>query len=139
MRKGAVRRRDFLLGSLVGCGAMLGASAGSPGASAARRVRSLGTFRRRDFAELCGSEFRFDARGAGDAVMALVEAAPIRLTSPEHRRHARCEPFSALFELRSGARLPQGTYRVSQRALGRFDLFVVPVGPEPGRYEAVFT
>ena len=35
----------------------------------------------------------------------------------------------------------QGTYRVTNEALGTFDLFLVPLGPENGRmrYQAIFT
>jgi hypothetical protein len=35
--------------------------------------------------------------------------------------------------------LPQETYVVRHRQMGTFKLFVVPVGPEPGRYEAIFS
>jgi hypothetical protein len=42
---------------------------------------------------------------------------------------------------RRGARLEQRIYAVHHPALGAFDLFLVPIGPdgEGMRYEAVFT
>ena len=69
--------------------------------------------------------------------MRLVETVPIRLTSPEHRRHARAEPFSALFRLRSGPPLCAGTRGVWHPALGQFDLFLERVGAGAAYYEAV--
>ena len=51
-------------------------------------------------------------------------------------------PFVLLFLAPDGAPLAQRTYEVEHGALGTFDLFLVPVGPDPGtrqpRYEAVF-
>lgn len=50
-------------------------------------------------------------------------------------------PFSLLFHGPGRFTLPQQTYRVEHEALGEFDLFLVPIGPEGAamRYEAVFT
>jgi hypothetical protein len=50
-------------------------------------------------------------------------------------------PFALLFLGPAGNRyLLQGTYPLQHDALGRLDLFVVPLGPEGGRmrYEAIF-
>lgn len=43
--------------------------------------------------------------------------------------HGPLEPF-----------LPQGTYQFDHPALGAFEIFIVPLGPDPGgmRYQAVF-
>ena len=51
-------------------------------------------------------------------------------------------PFTVLFLGPPGRHVPQGTYRLEHERLGRLDLFLVPIGPEPSgrhRYEAVFT
>jgi hypothetical protein len=50
--------------------------------------------------------------------------------------------FSVIFLGPSGRHLPQGIYRLEHEKLGRLDLFLVPIGPEPSgrhRYEAIFT
>ncbi|MGI8685234.1 MAG: DUF6916 family protein [Acidimicrobiales bacterium] len=49
------------------------------------------------------------------------------------------EPFSLVFL--GPVHAPQATYRMTNNDLGRFDIFIVPLGPEAGRmrYEAVFT
>jgi len=48
--------------------------------------------------------------------------------------------FSLLFRGPDTRFLPQATYHFEQAELGRFDLFIVPVGRAPGsyEYEAVF-
>jgi hypothetical protein len=59
-----------------------------------------------------------------------------RLQSEEPR------PFSLLFGGPLDIVLPQKTYRVEHDRLEPFDLFLVPIGPDPERrlmlYEAVF-
>ena len=50
-------------------------------------------------------------------------------------------PFSLIFRGPCDPILPQKTYPMTHPELGRFDLFVVPVGRDQAgtRYEAVFT
>jgi Domain of unknown function (DUF6916) len=50
-------------------------------------------------------------------------------------------PFSLIFRGPRDPILPQQTYPIAHPELGRFDLFVVPVGRDRAgtRYEAVFT
>jgi Domain of unknown function (DUF6916) len=49
-------------------------------------------------------------------------------------------PFSIVFRGPAGVLLPQRIYRLEHAALGAFDLFLVPIGPDGRgmRYEAVF-
>lgn len=51
------------------------------------------------------------------------------------------EPFSLVFRAPPNLRLPQAIYRLENEALGRLDLFLVPIGPNASGmcYEAVFT
>ena len=61
------------------------------------------------------------------------------LTRPEHPAGRRI-PFSLLFHGPLEPVLPQRIYAFDNDALGRFEMFIVPIGPE-GRsmqYEAVF-
>ena len=50
-------------------------------------------------------------------------------------------PFSLIFRQPEGAYLPQRTSTIEHAALGRLDLFLVPIGPDQGgmRYQAIFT
>jgi hypothetical protein len=61
---------------------------------------------------------------------------PARPTGKE----ARGESFMLLFHGPSDRMLPQGTYAFTHDELGRFDLFIVPIGQAPGvfQYQAVF-
>jgi hypothetical protein len=49
-------------------------------------------------------------------------------------------PFSILFRGPLEPVLPQATYPLENDAVGTFELFIVPVGPDEGemQYEAVF-
>jgi hypothetical protein len=51
------------------------------------------------------------------------------------------QPFTLLLHGPLEPVVPQATYRFDHPALGPFDMFIVPVGPEGQamRYEAVFT
>jgi hypothetical protein len=53
----------------------------------------------------------------------------------------RVEPFTLLFTGPARPLLPQRTYRLEHRVLGRVDIFLVPVGNDDAglpSYEAVF-
>jgi hypothetical protein len=72
-------------------------------------------------------------------------ALPLTLTSatgagPVPDDAARRVPFALLFHGPQTPILPQRIYRLEHDALGTFDLFLVPLGPDARgmRYEAVF-
>jgi hypothetical protein len=60
---------------------------------------------------------------------------PVASTTPAGRR-----PFSLIFRSAGSRYLPQRTYSIEHAALGRLDLFLVPIGPDEGgiRYQAIF-
>jgi hypothetical protein len=53
----------------------------------------------------------------------------------------RRAPFSIVFRGPATPILPQRIYRLEHPAIGSFDLFLVPIGPDERglRYEAIFT
>lgn len=54
---------------------------------------------------------------------------------------ARSEPFSIGFGAAADRPVGQGVYSLDHAQLGRYDVFIVPIGPGPDgrrRYEAVF-
>jgi len=53
----------------------------------------------------------------------------------------RVEQFSLLFRGPLKPHFPQGTYTVEHEKLGKFDLFLVPLGPDSAgmRYQAIFS
>jgi hypothetical protein len=55
-------------------------------------------------------------------------------------RTGRSEPFSLIFRGPRVPALPQQTYPMIHEAIGAFDLFIVPLGPDQQGmlYEAVF-
>jgi hypothetical protein len=147
MQQAPLRRRDFLTSSLTGAGALLGVGLMADDALAARKRR---TKRRRipkkmkkwDHAVIAaqiGTTFRFVADNGDQLDAELVETKEFPLTSRLHERKAARKPFSALFREAAGTPLPQGTYLAKHEALGTFSLFIVPVLPEPGYYEAIFS
>ena len=69
----------------------------------------------------------------------LIEVADLGMEAAPNP--ARRRPFSLTFRQPEGAYLPQRIYSIEHAALGRLDLFLVPIGPDQGgmRYEAIFT
>jgi Domain of unknown function (DUF6916) len=70
------------------------------------------------------------------------EASPLEaeLVSVEAYKEGGSQ-YSIVFRGPPAPVLPQRTYRIQHPALGRLDLFIVPVGPDHAgmRYEAVFS
>jgi hypothetical protein len=97
------------------------------------------------FAERLGETFRVypDAADATRCLdMALIEATDLSARGRQQASDSgRRAPFSIVFRGPATPILPQRIYRVEQPAIGTFDLFLVPIGPdEQGlRYEAIFT
>ncbi len=89
-----------------------------------------------DFSGRIGEEFRVVGRDAPVA-LALVEATDLsRPGAPGPRR----APFSLIFRGPSAPLLPQRIWPLEHAALGRLEIFLVPIGPDASgmRYEAVF-
>jgi hypothetical protein len=98
----------------------------------------LESFTCETFAPLTGDVFRLDAGGDGlDLELTEATEAP----APGQRPGGRRAPFSVVFAGPLEPVLPQRIYPLAHPALGSFELFLVPIGPEEGRmrYEAVFT
>jgi len=90
----------------------------------------------RDFLERVGEEFRLEGP-SGAVPLTLVEIVDLaRRENPGPRR----SPFSLVFRGPAQPVLPQRTYPLENAALGRLEIFLVPIGPDAAgmRYEAVF-
>jgi hypothetical protein len=87
-----------------------------------------------DFAPRVNEQFRIVAPG-GELDLKLVE---VRELGVALRKGGA---FALTFQAPPGPFLPQATYALQNQALGRLDLFIVPLGPKDGGnvYEAVFT
>ena len=107
----------------------------------------LESFTTATFAGRVGETFRILPDGQPPVGAALASVTPLggsaTGSSVEGRTNGRQQAFSLVFRAPRGVLLPQRTYRMEHDALGAFDLFLVPIGPEGGgdamRYEAVFT
>lgn len=90
-----------------------------------------------DFRERVGETFRVESPN-GPLALVLAEATDLagRLQGDSSRR----TPFSLIFRGPLQPFLPQRIYPLENDALGRLEIFLVPIGPdEQGmRYEAVF-
>jgi hypothetical protein len=90
------------------------------------------------FAPHEGTDFQVDGDDGG-LTLRLAE-----ITRYSVQSHApRTEPFSLLFVGPPAPVLPQRIHALDHPELGRLELFLVPLGPEPGtdggmRYEAAF-
>lgn len=67
----------------------------------------------------------------------VVECKPLNARG---RAAGQREPFSLIFRGPKNPVLPQRIYQIDFGALGAFDIFIVPVGPDDGGmlYEAIF-
>jgi uncharacterized protein DUF6916 len=98
--------------------------------------RMLESLTLKDFLERVGEEFRVAGPGA-PVVLALIEATDLsRPNAPGPRR----SPFSLVFRGPFSPVMTQRTYALEHAALGRLEIFLVPIGPDADgmRYEAVF-
>ena len=87
------------------------------------------------FADRVGEVFRVDT-GSGIVEMRLVEVTESVRSGPGART-----PFSLVFLQPGGDVLPQQIYAFEHDELGRFEIFIVPIGRDADgvQYEAVFT
>jgi uncharacterized protein DUF6916 len=88
------------------------------------------------FAELTGDEFEIELETGERFALRLAAAAPMTLAPTDGPA-----PFSILFRGPETPILPQRSYPIEHPALGRFDVFLVPLGADDrgARYEAAFT
>jgi hypothetical protein len=88
------------------------------------------------FAPHVGTHFQLEAPG-GALPLELVKVTPLSQGVPGGR-----QPFSLHFlGPAEGLLVPQRTWTLVHPALGRLDIFLVPLGPAQGRmrYEAIFS
>ena len=89
------------------------------------------------FAPRLGETFRIQAADAPAAEMTLIEATALGEGTASETQRA---PFSLVFRGSRDRVFPQQICRVQHDAIGEFELFLVPIGPdqEGMRFEAVF-
>ncbi|HTQ10812.1 MAG TPA: hypothetical protein VMI31_12120 [Fimbriimonadaceae bacterium] len=83
-----------------------------------------------DFAPHIGTEFRAEA-----TVLTLSKAEELGAAGIGSRA-----PFILIFKAPAEAALGQGTYALDHEALGRLEIFLVPIGvtPDSRTYQAIF-
>jgi hypothetical protein len=83
-----------------------------------------------------GERFRLYAEPAVDVELVEAESVGEGAFEPSGR-----VPFSLVFRAPHEPVLPQRIYRFENDALGEFELFIVPIGPDESgmRYQAVFS
>jgi len=94
------------------------------------------------FVPLVGSRFRVYKDATGSIELQLAEATEFsgHGNQPAPGTGLIQESFSVIFDGPDSRFLPQGMYVFEHEGLGRFELFIVPVGRKPGsfQYQAVF-
>ena len=102
----------------------------------------LDTFTINTFTGQEGTTFQL-ALASGAALEAtLLQVTSLKAKGPSGEDLPRNRvPFSLLFRVPSPTRFEQRTYTIEHPAIGKFELFLVPIGHEPDGYrcEAVFT
>ena len=100
----------------------------------------LETFTAETFAPHVGTTFRLypDESHGLDVELVTVTNPGAQTAASEQPRRI---PFSLVFRGPGNFVLPQRIYRIEHAAIGTFDLFLVPIGPDQAgmRYEAIFT
>jgi hypothetical protein len=89
-----------------------------------------------------GSSFAVQLDGEADPELRLVEATPLGLPSGGARTGAGFRAaFSLIFQGAVQPVLPQRIYPLVHPAIGRLEIFLVPIGPDRDgmRYQAIFT
>jgi hypothetical protein len=89
-----------------------------------------------DFKDRVGDTFTAGAGGGRVLTLTLTSVDDLQ-PGPEAER----TPFSLTFRDEAQDHVPQQTVAMEHAEIGKFDLFVVPLGPGPDgmRYEAIFT
>jgi hypothetical protein len=89
------------------------------------------------FSELVGEPFELSLDDGSAFELEVVSVTP----APTHPGEARQrEPFAVVFRGPVEPVLPQRIYAFEHEAVGAFELFIVPIGPDGSgmQYEAVF-
>ena len=135
-------RRQFLFKSSL----LAAAAAALPQVSWASRAVpgpvSLSALSLTTFAGLLGTSFKVRTTQGGIVELMLRKAQSLSfLKLPPHTSGSQWEGFSLVFSGPPGQELPQDTYCFQHERVGRFSMFIVPIGqPSDGapRYQAVF-
>jgi hypothetical protein len=90
-----------------------------------------------DFAGHVGEAFAIDEQGLADLPLTLIEAEPLKCPPS---RVVKRPPFSLIFRGPEQQVLPQRLYRFDLAEIGKFEIFLVPVGPDGQGfcYQALF-
>jgi hypothetical protein len=96
------------------------------------------------FADHLQASFRLfpdSANSETSLELVLIEATDLSPRAGPAAAASRRAPFSLVFRGPPTPILSQRIYRLEHAEIGRFDLFLVPIGPDERgmRYEAVFT
>jgi hypothetical protein len=97
---------------------------------------ALNYLRRDHFAAFVNSIFVFQSENGATYKLKLIEAADLSRKRNNEQGFIG-ESFSLLFEGSRKFPLAQGSYLTDHDRLGKFELFIVPVGLRVNRYEAV--
>ncbi len=91
-----------------------------------------------EFASWVGTEFQLTTQPGSPITMELVETAPLAASGNLPRR----QPFSLIFRGPKDRLLDQRIHTLEHDRLGRFGLFLVPIGPGADGngpyYQAIF-
>ena len=98
-------------------------------------LRDLASLTFGEFNESVGSTFVLSS-GEHSVEVELVKATKL----PHQREDQQREGFSLLFQLPSGLGVSQGTFRLSHKVIGVFDVYMTPMMPtdQGAQLEAIF-
>jgi hypothetical protein len=104
------------------------------------KIVPLETLTLATFTGLLQTQFRAFINPSTDVPLELAQALPAPVAAKGSLNGQRYESFSLIFHGPESPLLQQGTRPFEHDQLGRFELFIVPIGRENGviKYEAVF-
>jgi len=97
---------------------------------------ALNYLRREHFEALVNTVFEFQSDDGRNSNLNLILVENLTLRANQ-KQGLTGDGFSLLFEGSKKAKIRQGVYQVKHDLLGKFSLFIVPVGLRVDRYEAI--
>lgn len=130
-------RRNFIQSAAVAAfAATLGHAAGGSNAGRVSGPDPLTYLKREHFEPFINAGFTISSDAGRTAVIRLNEAVDLKNEINDERGYTG-ESYRLGFNAARKIDLAQGTYHFDHENLGRFSLFLVPVGGRGTRYEAI--
>jgi hypothetical protein len=133
-------RRQFVSACATAVAGLAGVPWAALGAAKSKRCVSLGDLRFDHFSRQLHTPFQVADAAGGSQNLTLCDVFQQGIQTSSPMANGPYESFSLMFQGDPERVLGQDTYDFMHDSLGRFDMFIVPVGPAgTGRYQAILS